>query len=359
MPQLKVRIGCVVLAVIMSAVTYYFVEPRLRWGRFGGYKAAGLLCAMILVGVAGYSIHRHDGYTARMDDPEQKMIDVLTKGFREAKQRCLSRFPDWNSKIAGGEFVCRLQRGLGKNNIAVIGDSHAIQLYPGLVANVRKDEGIAVFPAGCAIPLIGLHSNADSAALKRIPLHVHTEHLLSEAFNYILRQKNIKKVVLSHHPSCSWNNVVDTFNPENHDFNSILHDGFVRTYDALTKAGKEIYVILDNPSFSKENYLQCKSSAIRRPWSVPFVSYKKAHACTVKQFEVKEKRPWNNWNKTSRELAANYKNIHFIDLEKVFCRNGTCSMLDNKGHLLYRDQNHLNIKGSMIAAPYIFKELRE
>ena len=74
MPQLKVRIGCVVLAVIMSAVTYYFLEPRLRWGRYGGYKAAGLLSVMAVIGVTGYSIERHEGYTARMNDPEQPVI---------------------------------------------------------------------------------------------------------------------------------------------------------------------------------------------------------------------------------------------------------------------------------------------
>ena len=359
MPLLKVRIGCVVLAVIMSAVTYYFVEPKLRWGRFGGFKAAGLLCVMVIIGVTGYLIDRNDGYSARMNDPDQPMIDEINKSFGDAKKRCLAKIPDWNSQIAGGEFVCRLQRESGKNTIAVIGDSHAIQLYPGLVAKAEEKDGIAVFPAGCAIPLMGLHSNADTATLKRIPLHAHTEHLLSEGFDYILSQKNIKKVILAHHPNCSWNNVVDTLNPNNKDFKSILHDGFVRTYTALAKAGKEVYVVLDNPSFSKEDYLQCKSSAVRRPWSVPFaLSSKVPHGCTVKQSDVLEKKQRNNWNKVSRELAAGYKNIHFIDLEHVFCKNGMCSMLDREGNLLYRDQNHLNIKGAIGAAPFIFDQLR-
>ena len=76
-PLLEVRIGCVVLAVIMSVVTYYFVEPRLRWGKHGGYKAAGLLSVMIVIGITGYSVMRHDGYTARMDDPEQPEIAII------------------------------------------------------------------------------------------------------------------------------------------------------------------------------------------------------------------------------------------------------------------------------------------
>ena len=46
-------------------------------------------------------------------------------------------------------------------------------------------------------------------------------------------------------------------------------------------------------------------------------------------------------------------------LEHVFCSNGICSMLDSKGNMLYRDGSHLNIKGSIYAAPFIFDKLRE
>ena len=112
MPQLKVRIGCVVLAVIMSAVTYYFVEPRLRWGRYGGFKAAGLLSVMIIIGVTGYSIDRHDGYAARMNDPEQAMIDAINCQQQDDENRCLKVIPDWE-KLGTGH-VCILQREPGK-----------------------------------------------------------------------------------------------------------------------------------------------------------------------------------------------------------------------------------------------------
>ena len=98
MPQLKVRIGCVALAVIMSAVTYYFIEPRLRWGRFGGYKAVGLLSAMVLVGLMGYSVEKHDGYTARMNDPDQPVIDAINKKLEDDYQRCLKMLTDWNKR---------------------------------------------------------------------------------------------------------------------------------------------------------------------------------------------------------------------------------------------------------------------
>ncbi len=228
MPELKVRTGCVVLAVIMSAVTYYFVEPRLRWGRYSGYKAAGLLSVMVAVGVAGYSVERHEGYTVRMNDPDQPLIDAINKRNDEDSNRCLEYIPDW--KTSG--LKCRFQRTAGKNTIAVIGDSFADHLYRGMITQTRDDEGVAVFPESCAIPLIGLYTPK--------PNRSYTLRRMSKGFSYILSHKNIAKVVLSHNPQCSYRNVVDTLNPDNHDFLSILHDGFIRTFSALSNAGKEI-----------------------------------------------------------------------------------------------------------------------
>ena len=183
---------------------------------------------------------------------------------------------------------------------------------------------------------------------------------MSEAWNYILTHKNITKVVLSHRPSVYWHIVTDTRNPENHDFSSILHDGFVRTYDALTKAGKDIYVVLDNPNFKHDNYLKCKASVVRRPNPLPaFLLSKNEKICSIRLTERTDKIASDNWNRVSRELALGYSNIHFIDMAQPFCKHGMCSMLDDRGNILYRDADHLNIKGAMYASPFIFDELRK
>ena len=365
MPELKVRVGCVVLAVVMSAVTYYFVEPSLRWGRYGGYKAAGLLSVMVAVGIAGYSVERHEGYTARMDDPEQPVIDAINKQMVEDNLRCLKEIPDWNTLSNSNRLTmdltqCRFQRSEGENTIAIIGDSHGGQLYQGLVAQTREDEGIVVFPAGAAIPLIGLHSGATPRAVAGEPYRAHTEHLLSEGFDYILNHRNITKVVLSHFPLASWHDVVDTLHPENQDFDSVLRTGFLRTYEALTNAGKEIYVVLDNPLFVYDNWIKCQSSVVRRPVIIPaFLRSKRTEICRARQSELIDRMAVDNWNKVALELAAGYGNIHFIDLEHVFCSKGICSMLDRHGNMLYRDSLHFNVKGSFYSAPFIMSQLRQ
>lgn len=359
MPELRLRIGCVVLAVIMSAVTYYLVEPRLRWGRFGGYKAAGLLSVMISVGVAGYSVERHDGYTARMNDPEQAVIDAINKGLEEDNKRCLSVIPDWNRLSFSDEWTkCRLQREPGKNTVAIIGDSQGGHLYPGLSAQSSDSEGVAAFTAACAVPLIGLVPSPD--AIKWDSARATNDHLLSEGFSFILSHSNIRKVILSHKPSCSYNAVIDTINPDNRDFDSILHDGFSRTYSELTKAGKEIYVVLDNPVYQDSKWQKCKASVVKRPLAIPdWLSSAAAEICSERRTELVERKMADNWNKVSHEAAQDFENVHFIDLEKLFCPDGSCSMLDSKGNLIYRDAYHLNIRGSVYAAPFIARQLRQ
>lgn len=203
-----------------------------------------------------------------------------------------------------------------------------------------------------------MRSFPDPDVAKREPFRAYTEHLLHEGFSYILSHKNLTKVVLSHHPRVSWHNVVDTLNPDNHDFNSILRDGFLRTYEALSKAGKEIYVVIDNPPYTS-NWSKCKASVVKRPAGIPdFLTSKNSKICTVKQSEREDGLFIYNWSKVAHDTAVNYKNIHFIDMSDAFCHYGFCSMLDRKGNMLYRDTNHLNTKGAIFAAPFIMDKLR-
>jgi len=341
MPELKVRIGCVVLAVIMSAVTYYFVEPRLRWGGYGGYKAAGLLSVMVLIGVTGYSIERHDGYTARMDDSEQPYMDAINKKLEEYKQTCWKLFPEWKRSDSFNQ--CRLQKPSGQNTIALIGDSHSQHLYSGLIARSEENAGIAVFSQGCGNPLIGLQPD-----------------LLSVAYDYILKDKNIKKVVISYNPRC-YRRAYEKHNKttDSSEFYSTLYEASRKTYESLTKAGKEIFVVLDNPVYSGNAFSKCHASVVKRPLITPYFLYSNSvNSCSESISQILGRGTIEVWKKAARTAAEGFNNIHFIDLEDIFCHDGTCSMLDHNGNMLYDDGSHLNTKGSVYVAPFIMNQLK-
>ena len=185
LPQLKVRIGCVVLAVIMSAVTYYFIEPRLRWGCYGGYKAAGLLSVMVIIGVAGYSIERRDGYVARvhMSLDENEMSQRIDHLLKTGSERFRLNFPELNNEQESWAWRI-LEKEEGRNNIALFGDSHANALLPGLLLHERPSDGIISFVSGCGIPFMGVQAGSD--AEDRFPWHKVNYKPIMKGFEYVL-----------------------------------------------------------------------------------------------------------------------------------------------------------------------------
>ena len=376
MPEFKVRIGCVVLAVVMSAVTYYFVEPRLRWGRFGGYKAAGLLSVMIAVGIAGYSVERHDGYTARvpLDVDENKINARLNSVYGTGGVRFKQHFLSL-SKLP--IFPGIMEKEEGRNTIALLGDSHAHSLLGGLLANESEHDGIVYFAAGCAIPFMGTHAN--TSAVKRFPWHQDNYKVIEAGFEYVLSHPNIKKVVLTNFPGCfQWWGVKSIDNPNLTDPEKILSYGISLTFKTLSDAGKEVVYVLDVPTFSRDDgndwlkSSQVPAIACAAKLSSVRVSPLPARSllnlwksgtsidevCSMRESDSSTADGHALMEKLVRREAAKYKNIHVVDLSRLVCQDHICRMNKN-GKILFRDSNHLGSMGSAVAAPVIFKAFGE
>lgn len=356
----------------MSAVTYYFVEPRLRWGRYGGYKAAGLLSVMVAIGVTGYSIDRHDGYTVRVpaDVDENKINARLNSVYQTATERFKMRFPS----LAGLPiFPGLIEKEEGQNTIALIGDSHANALLIGLVANEGGNDGIVFFAAGCAIPLMGTHAGV--AEVKRFPWHKENYRVIETGFEYVLSHPEIKKVVLTNFPGCfQWWGVKSLDNSALSDPEKILSDGISRTFKALSDAGKNVVYALDVPTFSSDDGMDWLNSSqvpaktcaaqlgsvrisplpLRAALNLWKSEANIEQVCSIHEGDSTTAEGHALMEKVVKAEAAKYKNVHVIDLSKLVCQNRTCRMNKNE-KMLYQDSNHLGITGSAEAAPVIFK----
>ena len=351
MPMLKVRIGCVVLAIIMSAATYYFVEPRLRWGRYGGYKAAGLLSVMVVIGVTGYSVFRHDGYVSR--------VPVEADGV-EISHRL-------------GAFHGAFQKEEGHNNIALIGDSHAGALLPGLVINEGKNDGIAYFSASCGIPLLGVQVGYDKEWQARFPAHAFNYQAIGAGFDYVLSHPEISRVILTNFPGCFqfWG-IRSLDKPDLVSKEQILSDAVSRTFKALSDAGKEVVYVLDVPTFSKDGVDATKVSSCRArldaahlpplPLRSALLFTKKKEdlheLCSMPESENGTAEGHTLIEKLVRNEAEKYHNVHVVDLSDLICQGGICDMSKN-GKVLYMDSQHLNWSGAVMAAPEIFRAFGE
>lgn len=58
-------LGGIIVTVILAILTYLIVEPQLRFGRYGKYKAIVLLFSMLAIGSCGLFIYKIDGFPWR------------------------------------------------------------------------------------------------------------------------------------------------------------------------------------------------------------------------------------------------------------------------------------------------------
>ena len=196
------RGAAVIAAVILAWVTYRFVEPPLRYGQHSTAKAAGLFMVLVAIGVGGFALYKSNGFPQRIDTPtsavEEKRIETL---LADSQARCEAEFPEWTKQ----DNKCRLQKPLGENSVAVVGDSHSGHLFAGL-ASMKSRYTFEIFPGSCAVPFLDVTTAARNNEMRGA---VYLRH--REAFLHIATDPKIRAVLLAHNPGCSRWDALDLY----------------------------------------------------------------------------------------------------------------------------------------------------
>ena len=205
---------------------------------------------------------------------------------------------------------CKQSKESSKIDIALVGDSHVEHLFPGLSLKL-KNKNITYFTQG-DLPLI-THSSFD------------------EVFKHIISNQDIKTVILS----MSWENKTSVKIAK-----GTLKYELGKTIDFLVQNGKKVILVGDPPIF----HFHPKRCA----YSIKFFSTIK---CEMSQKFVSLSE--SKYLPILKNLKKN-KNFEFIEIKDAFCNKNKCKL--NKDNLiLYRDNEHLNIIGSNLAAEEIYK----
>ncbi len=337
-PSRGIRIAAVFFSIALAWLTYRFVERPIRLGNDSKLKVTLLVALMAIVGYLGYNAYERKGLGFRLSS--STVLTHVTDPARqlnEAAENCNAYFPDW-TKLTNNP--CRLQKKQG-NTIAVIGDSHAGQLYLGLSELVDAKSGVAVFAASCAAPYLDISSGTNDPNKGKAREGAY--RLINSAYDFVIHDPNIKTVILSHNPPCSFADVKDLTNPDNKDVNSILRDGMTRTFAALVKADKKVIVMFDNPFLPFDPKL-----CVDRPFRIANTVSK----CSFRRNDFDSLVPWSNYKSVVNSVLKSYPDIAVFDLSDLLCDREVCYLMKNKS-LLYRDRGHLNDNGSRYVAPYI------
>jgi peptidoglycan/LPS O-acetylase OafA/YrhL len=157
------RILAVLLSVVLAWATYELVEKPIRFGKAAAvgkvWKPAGLVAAMVLVGLLGLGVDRSDGvalrYPAEIRPLAAFEFDEARRWYTEVLDgHCFDQDPIDPESELGAQCV---QVANGKKKLLVVwGDSHAASLYPGLKAlqSQHPDYRLAQFTWGGCPPLL-------------------------------------------------------------------------------------------------------------------------------------------------------------------------------------------------------------
>ena len=347
-PPKTVRIGLVLLAFLLSWITYRFIEPPLRWGKHSRIKAISLFFTLLLLGFWGINIHRNLGFPERVgftfeDIQKDKNLEIYTK---ESIERCLKVFPDWKGGNIG-QWGCKFQREDKHNNIALLGDSHAERLFYGLSEYYSNDKhnGIAVFSAPSQAPFIDLRTSINNRNDNRY-------QLIKKGFDYIFNDPKIDVVILNHFPEAGYgiNRGFEYIEePNNKDITDCYRKAIIKTFDELKRHNKKVIYVLDNPYPNFDPH-KCAS----RPLSIKMNREK----CLMNREDYKNK-PYLVWfNNLIKDVILKYDNITIVDSFDLLCEKEICPITQN-GKLLYMDGHHLSYEGSRLVSKKIYEVINK
>ena len=332
------RILLVVISFVLSILTYFFVEKKVRYYNSAKFSIPFILIiTMLCISFCGIIIKYNNGFPSRVNYKEAEYINDINAKIDIARKICLEIYPDWKKL---NDNICMTQNAMDKITIAAIGDSHAGHLFPGLIDAVDSKNFVAVFPASGAAPYI------DIASFTRAGLDFRKNgtFLINRSYDAILKNSNIKYVILAHNPECSYSDIIDKRDESLVDRDVILKNGMRRTFKKLINAGKKVIVVLDNPRLPFDI-----SSCVDRPLKV----FSQNNECKFEKKTFDNDAAANWYKKILLEVLKDYPSVVVIDLKNIFCDNNFCYGKKD-GKILYRDTNHLSINGSLLVAKEIF-----
>jgi len=323
-PSRNIRIAAVVLSIALAWLTYKLIEHPLRFGKHNKAKVSVLVVLMALVGALGYDTYIKDGYDTRSS----------IKGFVNNKNELLRTpasdeacllYVDLKSPLFP---YCRFTNVSSDETVAVIGDSHAHVAYPGISEFLasRGKNTVLLANSGCP-PFLGSPTGNNQAELDACTNRV------AQLLKVVESKKDIKKIFVFTRGPIYISNTEPLSGNKKLGVSSIPLSKFVSSaqssFDRLKSKDKTVFYVSENPELNFH-----PDSCLTRPFKVITKS------CAILKESVYARQA------EYRNSFSNLKNITYIDSIPVFCPSDKCLIFDEKGSLLYADDDHLSVAGS-------------
>lgn len=223
-PSRNTRIAMVALSIVLAWLTYRMIERPIRFNKNGQARTIVLVVLMTTIGYVGFNTYQRNGLDFRANANLKGYIGDI--GHIEFHKYIAGRYylcsptqlateaPTW-----AGFVRCAQSKDNPNVEIALIGDSHAEHLFPGL-AEALPNVNIAYYIKGNP-PFI---DNPD----------------FSTIYQHVIASKTIRKVVLTMY----WAEKIRQV-----PAGSTLENEILRAADVLIRSGKQVYITDDVSTF--------------------------------------------------------------------------------------------------------------
>jgi peptidoglycan/LPS O-acetylase OafA/YrhL len=350
--EINLNIGLILIfsSIFLSYLTYRYIEIYARVK--SDYKfALGLFIIVLALGFLGNFTSKKAGLPNRThlesnENFEKQFIKPEPKNEKGIK--LITEILNYTPEQSFLKSVFNINTD---SKILVAGDSHAYVAYEGIAQEYKK-KGINTLLFGtnsCSLYNgVGIGISLESSNL--------CTEKSKEFYKFVEKTKFSKIFLFSRGPKYIEKKGFGKVDNENSIknlsyFNNLEHEeqfwlNVFNTMEYFSKENTEIYIVLENPElgFVPKNY------CINRPF---------------KFFEKECKLDYNEYIERMRKykskmmnLAKNYNNIHVIDIEQAFCDKNYCYGIKD-GKMLYSDDDHLSIDGSIHQAKFILKKISD
>lgn len=316
LPPLQVRAVAVVLGLVLAVATYQLVEKPLRRRKeFPALrlKGAALGGAMVLLAGVGIVTAVSGGFTWRGanspsvanvgDIGHEPFFRYLVANFHKCTPEAI-----WREGMPFGEARRCFQSKPGeRKDVAIIGDSHAEDLFVGL-AEQLADRNLVYY--AFAQPTLA------NPQFRRV-------------FDFVSKDRTLDTVILAG----GWLTLVRNKNVRDI---ADLEQQLQETIEFLLAAGKTVYLVEDHVDFQTWSN-PCKFETARAPWAAS-----KAQCTKSVDYAREQQAPYVAMtDRLARKLPA----ITILKAGTPFCDDKLCHMAKD-GVLFFRDAEHLTPEGS-------------
>lgn len=326
-----------IATVIISYGSYRWVEkPFRRKGDFGNtskvYITAGVTAAMLIL--VGFSAYHTNGYPRRY--PEAVVSADSQRNQVVAYRECFGK-----GVSVVDDKACYLGNKNVEPSVLLFGDSHAASIAPA-IDKVLAEAGKSglVIPSSSCPPLLNVGTTQYLDCIDNN----------KEIFDFIQSNSKIELVILhgfwvsytgrdeKNGDPRNWLYVGDTDNLGQFSFDTEIKNT-LRHLSGLNRDVLVIGPVSSSPmSVNDIAFRRIQNAALDKP--ISFDEFKR--------------------NKADKYISAvsgvNYKNVYFFEPSKYLCKSGNCFYMHEESNL-FRDFNHLSIKGAEYLSPFIRNEL--